>query len=114
MDQLQQTGTAEEYILKFQALMLSTRYNNDKLMHQFLMGLKPSFMEKCTTASPVPKKVGQLMTITIDFQKAQDMIHIVRNSREPTGRNFTERRTPSSYPASRGRFQRPFPSQPSR
>ena len=27
MDQLQQTGTAEEYILRFQALMLSTGYN---------------------------------------------------------------------------------------
>src|SRR5882757_3625238 len=99
MDQLQQTGTAEEYILKFQALMLSTGYNNDKLMHQFLMRLKPSFMEKCATASPVPKKVRQLMTIAIDFQKAQDMIHMVRNSREPTGRGFTGQQTPRPYPA---------------
>src|SRR5882757_8254370 len=98
MDQLQQTGIAEEYILKFQALMLSTGYNNDELMHQFLMGLKLSFMEKCATASPVPKKVGQLMTIAINFHKAQDMIHMVWNSREPSGRGFTERQTPRLYP----------------
>jgi hypothetical protein len=95
MDKLKQTDTVDDYIIKFQSLMVDTQYEQAELSHRFLQGLKAMAREKVVMTQPMPTTLGGMMDVAMRWQRARDMMlameqgqsYIVKPMQQPSSNN---------------------------